>query len=391
MSKKVVLLLMFVSVTVWCQSASPGVVEDAFWHSRRSIEVITPNGGEEWQVDSTYKISWKSKGWINFVKIEYTTDNDSTWNFITHRTRNRGFFFWEIPDTPSNYCKVRVSALYGTVSDESDSVFSIMSDSTPPDSSYIIITQPNGGETWYGDSVNYITWDSYETSGAVKIEYTLNAYDSVEGDSNPNWITITDDTVDVGFFAWFTPSDIYSNNCLIRVTDTDGSPSDISDEPFSIIPEDSIPPDTTPYLRVETPDGGETWYTNSTYYISWTSRNTSGTMKIEYTVNAYDSLGMEPITDWTTITDSTTDSSFAWLIPSGINSDEFLIRITDVDGSPSDVSDETFSIIPEDSVPPDSLPYIKITEPHGGETWYTDSVNYIVWDSYSTVGYGYAV
>ena len=385
MVRKVALVLLFVSLAVWCQTVDSDVAEEDFWRPRRSIEVTSPNGGESWHIDSTYNITWKSRGWISFVKIEYSTDGDSTWNFITRRTRNNGFYSWEVPDTPSDYCKVRVSALFGPVSDESDSAFSIVSDSTPPDSSYIIVMEPNGGETWYTDRNQYILWYSYNTSGTFKIEYTLNASDSVGGDSLPNWITITDSATD-SLFVWYVPPEIYSHNCLIRITDVDGYPSDESDYSFTIMPRDSVPPDTIPYLEVISPDGGELWYTDTVNYINWSARNTSGIMKIEYTLDAYDSLDQDSIPDWITITDSTTDSIYAWLTPSDIYSHNCLIRVTDVDGSPSDESDYPFTIMPRDSVPPDTTPYLRVITPNGGEIWHTDTTNYINWNARNTSG-----
>ena len=377
MSKKFVLLL-FISFAVLCQDVESSHAGSSYLNRFRKIIVTSPNGGESWCVDSTYNITWRSKGWIAFVKIEYSTDNDSTWETLTSRTRNDGSFSWRVPDTPSDLCLVRVSALYGWVSDVSDEVFSIVPDSSAPDSSYINVVAPSGGDVWYSDTFNYIEWNSYNTSGMLRIEYTIDAYfDSTGGDSLPNWITITDSTEDNGSFEWFTPADISSDSCMVRITDIDGDPSDLSGI-FSIIPHDTV---AEPYISITSPNGGEVWYADTFNYIEWNSYGTSGLLKIEYTTDAYfDSVGGDSVINWVTITDSAADNgSFEWLIPFGISSDECMVRITDTDGSPSDVSDDVFSINP--------MPYyISITSPNGGEVWYADTFNYIEWNSYGTSG-----
>jgi len=379
MSKKFVLLLFFFSFAVLGQDIESSGSQSLYWSQFPRIKVASPNGGEAWCVDSTYNITWKSIGWIKYVKIEYSTDNDSTWESLTKRTRNGGSYSWKIPDTPSDYCLVRVSALYGWASDVSDGVFSIVSDSSSPDSSYIDIVTPNGGETYYADTVNYIEWDSYNISGMVKIEYTTNAYyDSTGGDSVPNWVTITDSVVDNGSFAWMTPPDISSHYCMVRIADVDGNPTDVSDGVFSIVPRDTVP---EPYMRITSPSGGGTWYADTVNYIIWSSSGTSGAVKIEYSPNIYDSIGDS--INWITIADSASDTgNFAWLTPPDISSDYCMVRIADVDGSPEDASD-IFSIVPHDTV---FVPYITVTSPNGGETWYADTANYIEWDSYNTSG-----
>ncbi len=348
MSKKVVLLL-FVSFVVLCQNVESANVETSTWHHRPRIKVTSPNGGETCYVDSTYKITWKSWGkrrFIRFVRIEYSTDNASTWNIVTKATRNDGSYRWIIPNTPSDYCLVKISDLDGHPWDKSNSVFSIVSDSSLPDSSYINVLSPNGGEEWLADTVYYITWNSYGTSGAVSIEYSPNIYDTL-GDSIANWTTIVENTADDGSYLWFVPN-TPSNNCLVRITDVDGDPSDVSDDVFSILPP------AYSFIEITSPNGGEEWYTDTVNYITWNSYGTSGAVSIEYSTNIYDTLG-DSIANWTTITNNTVDDgSYLWLTPPDISSNNCLVRITDVDGSPSDMSDDVFAIIPPDSILPDS-------------------------------------
>jgi hypothetical protein len=92
-----------------------------------SITVTSPNGGESWQVASNHSITWTSGGSIANVSIEYSTNNGSSWNFLTASTSNGGSYMWTVPNTPSTSCLVRISdASNASVNDSSDSTFSIV-------------------------------------------------------------------------------------------------------------------------------------------------------------------------------------------------------------------------------------------------------------------------
>ncbi len=90
---------------------------------------------------------------------------------------------------------------------------------------FITITGPNGGEKWVQGSQHTITWTSTGTSGNVMIEYSVNG--------GTSWTTLVASTPDDGLFDWIVPAAI-SKNCLIRISDTDSDPSDVSDAVFTI-------------------------------------------------------------------------------------------------------------------------------------------------------------
>ena len=105
-----------------------------------SIIVVKPNGGEKWQVGSSHNITWTSQNLSNPVKIEYSTDNGSSYTTIAASTSNDGSYNWTIPNKPSTNCKVRISdATDGSPSDVSDAVFEIKVSSGAPD----IAVNPN--------------------------------------------------------------------------------------------------------------------------------------------------------------------------------------------------------------------------------------------------------
>ncbi len=94
-----------------------------------SITVTSPNGGETWASGSIHNITWTSTGTVGNVKIEYSSNNNSSWSTITSSTANDGTHSWTVPNVSSTQCLVRIrEASDGSPSDTSDAVFSITSE-----------------------------------------------------------------------------------------------------------------------------------------------------------------------------------------------------------------------------------------------------------------------
>ncbi|MDQ1355380.1 MAG: hypothetical protein QG657_5690, partial [Acidobacteriota bacterium] len=90
----------------------------------------------------------------------------------------------------------------------------------------ITVTSPNNGETWLIGSTHEITWSSTGALGNVRIEFS--------SDNGSNWTEITASTENDGVYSWTVPG-ISSTNCLVRISETDGDPSDTSDAVFTIV------------------------------------------------------------------------------------------------------------------------------------------------------------
>lgn len=106
------------------------------------IVITAPNGGEEWPVGTIQEITWMTgSAPVGDVKIEYSTDNGLTWNEVVGLTENDGVFEWEIPDTVSTQCLVKVSeADDGNPADISDAPFSIV---PPPSTERLKLKNPD--------------------------------------------------------------------------------------------------------------------------------------------------------------------------------------------------------------------------------------------------------
>jgi hypothetical protein len=96
-----------------------------------------------------------------------------------------------------------------------------------------------------------------------------------------------------------------------------------------------------PRIVVTSPNGGEVWFVDSTYDITWLSENFTGAnVKLEFSTDA--GVNWIPI-----ITSTPNDGVHPWVIPDSI-SNSCKVRVSDaVDGDPYDISDSNFTITRE--------------------------------------------
>lgn len=311
----------------------------------QTLEITSPNGGEKWQAGTNQQITWKSSG-VAKVKLEFTTNNGLTWNTIVDQLANTGAYEWNVPNSFSTQCLVKISdAADGDPVDQSNGNFRIA-----PKAELKII-KPNGGETWVAGAIDTIKWTSVGVEN-VAIEFSPN--------NGTNWYTIVDKTPSSGTYltSFTAPSTQYK----IRITDKDnGSPRDESDGTFTVTEE--------PKITVISPNGNEEWYAGSSNNIKWKSSMIDN-VKIEYTTNNG--------ATWKLITASTPSTGvYTWNnIPDNISSLQCRIRISNaVNGIPSDISDDNFSIVTN------GVQLINVTKPNGGEQWIAGSTQVITWDA----------
>jgi hypothetical protein len=92
------------------------------------LAINEPNGGEVLAPGSTYTVTWSGGVPVDYLLIEYSSDNGSNWIEVD-LVENTGLYDWYVPTEDSNQCLVRISDLtYPIYSDTSDSVFTISDD-----------------------------------------------------------------------------------------------------------------------------------------------------------------------------------------------------------------------------------------------------------------------
>lgn len=299
-----------------------------------------PNGGEIIKTGDSYMVTWTSRGWDGQVRIQFSPDNGATWTWSSPYLSNSGSYTWYVNQTPSDQCLLRVADVEGHASDSSDAVFSVL------DQPFIQVISPNGGENWQVGSQQFITWKTSNQINGVVLEYSIN--------NGSSWTTISQGTSNSLSYLWVIPS-IQSENCLIRVSEIAGPAIDISDGVFSILAQ--------PHFGVTAPNGGEKWLAGSVQTITWDTGSDIPDVKIQFSTDSGSS--------WRSVTKSTANTgSFSWTVPNTSNSG-CRVRIRDLDGNPSDISDTDFEIYQTSS--------IALTSPNGGELWQVGSSQVITW------------
>jgi hypothetical protein len=184
----------------------------------KGIKITSPNGGEIWPAGSVQNITWASAGASQYVEIYYTADDGTTWTKITTATLNTGSYTWTVPYNISTTTKVKVvDSSNASLSDMSDANFIIQG---------IIVTSPNGGETWLVGSTQNITWAFTGSIPYVVISYST--------DGGSSWFAIAKSITNTGSYSWNIP-DTPTSNAMVRVySSSNSSIGDVSNYSFVI-------------------------------------------------------------------------------------------------------------------------------------------------------------
>ena len=98
-----------------------------------SITVVSPNGGDNWAIGTTQKITWTSDGLSGSVKIELSRDGGTTWKTIIFSTPNDGSQPWKVIGQATTEVRIRVvSVTNRAVFDISDAIFTISQPTPTP-------------------------------------------------------------------------------------------------------------------------------------------------------------------------------------------------------------------------------------------------------------------
>tara|TARA_B100001971_G_scaffold149044_1_gene138084 strand:+ start:96 stop:1382 length:1287 start_codon:yes stop_codon:yes gene_type:complete len=184
----------------------------------RYLRLNSPNGGEDWQEQSTHNITWSSGGdFLSQVKLDYSLDGGSNWNSIVTTYTSNGSYSWTLPDisTTSNSCLVKIrdyyQGSYGSLSDESNNSFTISTSggdescATPTGlstsnitsnqatlswnvvsgaNSYNVRARQTGESSWTEGKINGTSADFSGLSASTQYEWKVQ---SVCSSSNSDW------------------------------------------------------------------------------------------------------------------------------------------------------------------------------------------------------------
>ena len=318
-------------------------ISDANFKIIGSLALTAPNNGtEKWGIGLSKKITWSMVGSIANVKLEYSTNSGTSYDYLIAASTPAGGleYYWTIPDRPTTHARVKIS-------DASDiSVYSASANDFKIQGIFTI-TQPNGGEVWtVGDSQN-ITWNKVGSVPNVKLEY------SVDGGAHYDH-TISNSTSNTGTYAWTIP-DAISATLSVRVSDVNDSEAlDVSDANFKI----------RGSLTLGLPNGGEVWIVNSNHSITWTKNGSIPYVKLDYSTNGGTSYpyNIAPSLDAAL-------GTYDWTVPDSIGS-QLKVKVTATsDSTVYDESNNNFFIKGS----------LTISAPNGAEQWIVGTGHNITW------------
>lgn len=185
-----------------------------------AVEMITPNGGERWQVGTVQRVRWNSAA-VDSIILRLSGDGGRTWEFLSREAADDGEWFWTIPARVSDQCLLQIQATHDNMLvDESDNVFSIIPEP------FLQLLSPIGGERWEMGTTHSVRWSSAGIT-ALDIEYTT--------DNGQTWnTTAVNVPTGPGRYDWDIPAEP-SEFCRVRISDTfDATRARVSPEVFTI-------------------------------------------------------------------------------------------------------------------------------------------------------------
>ena len=192
-----------------------------------SISIISPNGGEQWEIGSTKLIKWNANGVTNNLKVVLFKEGQSEVCVLAKNlSPSATSYSWKVGDSitgkveaGSGYkIRVREQVADNAAADVSNNTFSIMNKklSFHPGLNLAIkmsITSPDKKSKWETGKSFQIKWN-WAGSGAVKVQLY-----------NYNGKTFLRDigTSSSGSLNWLIPQDVYKwpGNYTIRVSTLD--------------------------------------------------------------------------------------------------------------------------------------------------------------------------
>jgi len=109
-------------------AASEAISEFSLDYRPGKITVLSPNGAEQFKVNSKKEITWTAMEYepTYLWRIEFSSDAGKNYALLTDKAANTGKFLWTVPDKLTKKAKIKIT---DTLSyDTSDKVFSIVSE-----------------------------------------------------------------------------------------------------------------------------------------------------------------------------------------------------------------------------------------------------------------------
>ncbi len=312
-----------------------------------ALAVAAPNGGENWTIGVQETIQWTSQGAVGNVDI-ILLDISNAETVVATNLTNDGSETWVVPDGLAVECgyRIHLKETGSAVSDDSDAAFCITRTLSPK----LAVSEPKEDAVWVKGSVGTIAWQG---SDIGPVDLSLHNGEPIAQIAQAQAATASLD--------WEVPESL-SAGCgyVIRARSTGADGLTADSAPICI--ENA----KQPAVAVVRPNSPQTFAQETEIPIEWTRTDVSAVdVSLERDGNPVAVLGT-----------ALTSLSMNWSIPLTIDPDcTYRIRVTAVDGSATDVSDEPFCV--EATL----RPQIAVSSPSGSTTWQIETAGTISWSS----------
>lgn len=130
------------------------------------LTVISPNGGESWNLGKIFNITWEAHGLETNLRISLYNDGSPVGVIASEIDPDLGTYAWTVGQTtsvtasPDTGYVIVLREIGKNSRDTSDASFTICS---------LVVTAPNGGESWQIGSTQSITWNAQAVAGNLKV------------------------------------------------------------------------------------------------------------------------------------------------------------------------------------------------------------------------------
>ncbi|PLX72393.1 MAG: hypothetical protein C0615_12075, partial [Desulfuromonas sp.] len=313
--------------------------------------MITPNGGESFDVGSTYSVEWNADPNAVRYRLHYF-DADNTPHVVAN-VGNVTSYEWQIPldAVPESGKLFRVTAFDAADAKLgeawSNGTFTVV---LQP----LVVLSPANGETWTVDSTYTLQWTPHPDA----VRYRLHYFDV---DSTPHVVA---NVGAVSSLLWNVPEWVTpESGKTFRITAFDGADAKLGESwlegTFNVVP--------NPYVMTE-PSPGVTWNLGVEYTITWGAHPEATRYNIHY-FDADDTPHK--------VAKFVTGTSVNWTVPYGTTvEDGKKLRVTAFNAVNAKLGEAwlqgTFNVGPA----------FAMTAPSGGEVWALNSTQTIQWNAH---------
>jgi hypothetical protein len=264
-----------------------------------------PNGGETLEAGSIVDLTWHEQTGADHYTVRLSINGGASfWNLATDVTATN--LPWTFNNFASSNAIVRVVA-YDAINswlsnDDSDASFSIVK--------YGTILSPNGGEVLAGGSQVQIDWADHPDATRYKVRISING-------GTKFWTL--QDNISVSQTTLVLPN-LYSDEVLFKVIGYNDSDQWLCAD------------DTDATMRLAkggtllTPNSGDAYQPGETLNITWAAHSQADHYEVRFSQNG---------TSFWTLPggDHVTGSSFDWVLPNWLNSDQCQVQVRTINSS----------------------------------------------------------